>query len=884
MLLESRMKSLNKIFIAVFFGLLVQGAKGEDSGNKKQSGQSLSAGKLQGVEDLSSFSAPEIKIQKSIMSQEIDGVTRELSACGGKDMTTVEQDLRNWSETLEASKAAKHMDVAKQHIEAGLACAYAADEKINDTSLCVSMNGFKKVSFPKDPANKKRKLAKLACKHRLAVENAYKRANQAYNHIQSGMEWKRGDAIREYEKTYSANGVDKASPVAGLIGLTSGFLNDIGLSEKDLKTCAGSSIEEVRKTVFSEFKNDVNKGLWSPVAISSPRECNERNDGLFLSSPGFFSNFTDEGLGRVNEERLCLDHGGRACFKNLLFKLSCDSIGTAADKKICDYYADKGLDSCLVGNYDEAFYPQVIENYLSQEGGERSTDTSSYLSDIKSKVSALHTLIHTDGLSNGEPSEKDLEAAFGSAQTELGLIAYAKKNKFEDFFDKAYGSCVYMRAAAKKSAEIGGTPNGLIVGEHIQGGRYSCKRVAAWTADFNDCAFKMLYGDGMFDAAAVFGGAGIQVKNAIEQGDVMKKQNSEMMSGSPTAGLNAQKRNLKNQAENQYIQGGLSGSHAIALTASAADFPTPEKLSTACSSPIPKSHFQDEIVNCGVAVVVDRNLGLAPEVFANQEVKEALYYKGAEKLMEAALATLTGLQLDKQAKDINKIKEEYDKFFQDDVAMPTYEPTNYCEANPSAPSCGGSNRVTDSSENFGSIGFQNSGGGNFSFNNAVPDGYTPDEKLTEAEKEARDRLGNIMAPNGSKGNNDFKKVGEASGSSASKVTGGGGGGGGAGGGGGSVASAPKKPESKSNNNFGMKKTSAKRSGGGSVKYQSGGSVAKNKSKNAFDGLLDRGRRRDVATTTLENVSPATSKLFEKISKRYNQVSADKRLYEFESEQ
>ncbi len=827
-------------------------------------------------------------LAQEVAPADLGVVAEELAACKSNTISDIKNELSSYETQLETARAKDHMQNVSKHIETAHQCLALAERESDSATGCLKLDFSGDIKLPKE--NKKKKLIRFACKHTFAIKKAKKRAEQAYNKIQGGMEWKRMDAT----SSYSAQISTEREPEEGLLGLTSKFIRKSGVSAKDLETCEESlSVEGA----FKRFKQEINGGYWTPVAIKSPRSCNEGSDSLFRASGtsqdqnlSFFSDFTKQGIGNINRDRLCRDHATKACFKNLLFKLSCDALGKGDEKIVCNHYADKWLGSCLSGNYENAKYPRTIEEYLNGNTDPAtnevsiSSDGSSVLELLQEDISALHSAVHSKNSTGSCVDGQDNLNVVGDISLPERLISNNKTNKFNKFFDVAYGTCVYMRAAAKKSAEIGGTPSGLVIGEQIQGGRYSCKRVAAWTADFNDCAFKMLYGDGMFDAAAVFGGAGIQVKNAIEQGDVMKKQNSEMMGGSPTAALNAQKRNLKNQAENQYIQGGLSGSHAIALTASAADFPTPDKLSTACSDPISKTHFQDETVNCGVAVVVDRNPGLAPEVFANQEVKEALYYKGAEKLMESALATLTGLQLDKQAKDINKIKEEYDKFFQDDAAMPTYEPTNYCEANPSAPSCSASNRVTDSNESFGNIGFQNTGGGNFSFNNAVPDGYTPDEKLTEAEKEARDRLGDIMAPNGSKGNNDFKKVGEASGSSASKVSGGGGGGGGAGGGGGSVASAPKKAESKSNNNYGMKKSSTKRSGGGSVKYQSGGSIAKNKKKNAFDGLLDRNRRRDVATTTLENVSPATSKLFEKISKRYNQVSADKRLYEFESEQ
>lgn len=678
--------------------------------------------------------------------------------------------------------------------------------------------------------------------------------------------------------------------LARLQNKTKGFLERAGITkENSLSTCAGLvGIDPERgndngfytkfKSVLednSQYELKTAKTFKTCIASSSN---NSGPGGIFKKGNSgddnwdFFTKFGKLETS-VNKQRLCEDHANNYClpayaYYHLCKKIEAQNPGNKEDNERCIQESSKAVNYCVTGNYAESKVPAGIT----------SGDNSGQFN--IAQVVNQENFQSIEDLAKSESKESQ---------------PYA----FHKTFYEMYGTCVVLRLASKQMADDNGR---MQWPEKIASvnGQYYCSRQAPWTVDFVDCASKIQWGDGLFDVAAAGTQTAIAVKQSLDKSNINKNLTKDITDGDQTAYIKAQERELERQADNSFISAGVSGGHAMTLVGLASTFPNLSQFQNACEQEM-DSHYGDPVINCGMLRILNNHDGpnemtlangdaanMESMIFANQLVKKHFYVKAASKMADAIFSSVVGMQQNRQAGDLANIKKQYDDFYAQDAVVPDYEAVSYCDQNPSAPSCRKSNRIQTSTDSgaFGNIGFQNQGGGNFSFNKDIEDGYESEEEISAAEKAAREKLGNVIGDNkGDKLGNEVIAPGAAKATIGSAGGGGGGGGGAAGGGGGGgTAPAPNKPSGKTQQS-GMTGGSSKyiSGNGAGINFRPGNSPrTKSKSKNAFDNLFGSKKGRNVATT-VDDIAPAKSQLFDKISKRYGQVSADKRLYEFKGE-
>lgn len=792
-------------------------------------------------------------------------------------------------EAYSETKAAKHLRVAN-------ACAEAiALKEAGGQTECRSEAGVEDESKNLPSGLEPQVYRGHLCDHYVKItEVGIPQFAKVAEKMQKAYDWVQGDAEANIAGVYSE-----------LVKRTGRFLEDNRIYPGQLERCEDELGKEF--TPGSEgFKlYEALRGTsmaFSPASVTHFNSCIEplydvppygEDHELFTREDkasfgrrdqtnwSFFTNFKGQGIGNINAKRLCKDHARNFCFPALSYYYRCEESGDGPAKTACLKDAKDAVSACLVGKYDKT----VPDRILEEDAVAAEFFTKKDGSDVALKNDKIIWV----------PISKINEQILGEAAS----IAQPENEKeyFALQFHEMYGSCVILRNAAKAMADSYGETK-IIHEERIVSvkNNYDCFRALPWTVDFNQCATQIQYGDGMFDILAEGANTGLAIKESYNQSNINEDLGKDIAAGDQTAYIKAQEAKLRREAENSYGRSGIAGTHAITLVAMASSYPTPNALSTACSQPI-DSHYGDEVLNCGMAWVLgnhdsvrldnESRVGLENPTFANQEIRDQFYMKAADKMTDSIFQGLLGYQRSKQAGDLEGVQRQYNDFFNQDAVTPEYVGVSYCEQNPSAPSCQSSERVRQSNlgSAFGNVGMQNQGGGNFNFNKSVPDGFESEEEISAAEREARERLGDVIGNGGGKSfDNDYSAPGAAK--AKMGRSGGGGGGGGAGGGGaggGSTAPAPKKSDGKGPQQGVTKSGSKMIAGTGGVNYRPGSSANRNKKKsNAFQDLFGSKKSRGVATT-VEDIAPAKSQLFDKISKRYGKVSADKRLYEFGGE-
>ena len=691
---------------------------------------------------------------------------------------------------------------------------------------------------------------------------------------------------------------------ANIFEITKTFLKDQKLSEDYLQSyCAEGryaylSDDFIRESQ-SHFESGADEGPGKNRAYSIS-QCIVGNDALYRETSSsdpdrvnwkFFTNFSGE-IGQLNYKKVCRDHAFNNCGNAAAFHYLCEAVDGEPRKEACKKDAREAIEHCLAGNYDMAYVPRdLYEQPLGQ----------------------LYSISQN---AQGEATVTKANGDFGQNQDFLSLPVYAQKVNglsadlaqqdfsFPGFFHDAYATCVILRTASKKMAN--GEPNISLNEEVVSiNGRNKCYRQVPWTVDFNYCVNTMEWGDGAFDIANAFGSTGIAMKESMDENKIQKEMASDAASGDQSAYINAQRNRLENSKENDYIRSSIAGTHAVALGGAATAYPAPRDLSEACDSD-PQENvrlYGSSALNCGMAWVAYNHKNYANEgisvkdkndnqksmiqmIFSNQQIRKSFYHKAATKMAESIFHGVLGRQKGKQADDLNTIKKQYDEFFGQPAITPEYAGVNYCEQNPTAPSCRGSSRTSGAKleTGFESSGFQSQGGGNFSFNK-IQDGFESEEQLSESERKARERLGDIIGNGGGKDFGDdiappgaakgkYGKTGGAAGPGST---------GGAGAAGGGKAPGPKKDNGKKTAQGMTKGKVNYQAGTGGINWKPGSSSgSKKKDRNAFQSMFGNKQKRNVATV-LEGVSPASSKLFEKISKAYNKVKEEKKIYDFSKE-
>lgn len=260
-------------------------------------------------------------------------------------------------------------------------------------------------------------------------------------------------------------------------------------------------------------------------------------------------------------------------------------------------------------------------------------------------------------------------------------------------------------------------------------------------------------------------------------------------------------------------------------------------------------------------------------VFANRDAKAAFT---TAAMMFAAKAIAAGIKAS-QLGNIAKKVEEAKKQTEDQYDAPTFE---RCQLTPNDPACAGAvTRSSGSGLQDGGFGFGDSFGNN-AFN---PLG--DEEKLGDIAPlplPGEDTVAGVSNPFADDAKNAAGIIDPAGAASVQPgAAGGGGGGGGAPGGGGGSASlgndTPGMDDSKKESDIKANKADGKYNVAGGGAFQAiKGMKEENPFANLFDGKAG-GKLEEDRSIASGDIDGQDSGLFSKISKRYGQVQADKRL-------
>lgn len=437
----------------------------------------------------------------------------------------------------------------------------------------------------------------------------------------------------------------------------------------------------------------------------------------------------------------------------------------------------------------------------------------------------------------------------------------------------------------------------------VEGGnpKMTCKRMGIETLDFDGCAKFVQNGD-IMDVAqgAIQKGQELyyQDKTMTAQADAAKSDNTA------TASLEALKSSVKSQQDIMTQRAALDTGKLAVLATYYSEIPTHEDLKAKCSSFSYRTPATLIVgLNQAGSSVQVSDQAACPEVAAkpsfallmNQQEKEKMKAKLVKVGIDVGSdAVMAGLMA-KRAGDLNDAIAKVDAFKPIDPLAPAADnlQTTYCQQNPGDTKCltGGLDRTFDAmGDNVISFG---EGGTGTSYNNSNPfidTNGTTTNAVGPTDRKSVASVGSVVSAaqqNGGLATTAAAATVTKGGAPAAGGGGGGSGGGGVGGGGGGGAPAGAQGATS-----GAIAGRAPTYGGGSGTLSMMGGNGINRSKstakddgNPFGKLFGKGGNASGAINfggrAPASVGTKGDNLFDMISKRYSNVSSDKRLLEYE---
>lgn len=405
-------------------------------------------------------------------------------------------------------------------------------------------------------------------------------------------------------------------------------------------------------------------------------------------------------------------------------------------------------------------------------------------------------------------------------------------------------------------------------------GKYPCQRTSPFTADYQYCKKLVTAYNAAFAADQGMAMAeGIQ-RSAGQANAMGKFVEGQATGNAQVAGLNGVQAIAKTNEniENQKLI--LSGAKVAAFTTLVLNWPTVNNIHKTCTK-AGVQHPQE----CSNAVHFANQNGSAKKVFfPNYFIKQAFYAELIKSAGDAAVALIKGNMYRKQQKLIDGVKDMTVET--EDSGGFVYNPT-YCEQYPTSTQCRGSgNRVSVDGISGGGLNLVGGGAQDYSFSNDDLGEYNEGRDVTSNAQKAD--ISSMLNDNVQKGGSDFNKVAGAK-VSASGASGGGSPG--AGGGSASLVgggSGGEGAEGAAKDSFDVTKSNAKYAAAGGAAGYSGSKARQfgkdKKVDNPFSSLFGAKKNsRDVASNAENDIAPAQSSLFKKISNRYMEVKNQKRL-------
>ncbi len=406
-------------------------------------------------------------------------------------------------------------------------------------------------------------------------------------------------------------------------------------------------------------------------------------------------------------------------------------------------------------------------------------------------------------------------------------------------------------------------------------GKYKCYKSSFFNVDFKPCKAAVM----AYNLAFALENVGLvaeQVDSLTYQGKLQEKI-KENPDDHQMKSVEAAKKMMYRKKDHEVAKSIMFGSKGAAIAAALAAWVRPATLS---------KHCKDGKQCCQAAAALHQDM-----LFENMDVKYRMVEDVVRAVGQSAAHALLADAYKKAGDGLKKAEDELKEFEEVETAGFDTE-ISLCKINPGHPSCATAPGPQGVNQATGFSGLNVGGGGGLltSDNNFKPlEGVDNFESgLQDVDEQTKaDLAQKIAAAEGQR--NGFVDP-SPSAAVAKSARGGAGGSGGGGPGGGSsrgLGAEPKKDDAKASmlmNNGG--KVSYGNSGGvnyGGGKYSFGGN-GKPAAKNPFDGLFNKdGQSNGVRNIASDIGDKNGSGIFEKISKKYEDVKKKDRLLKYEAE-
>lgn len=401
-------------------------------------------------------------------------------------------------------------------------------------------------------------------------------------------------------------------------------------------------------------------------------------------------------------------------------------------------------------------------------------------------------------------------------------------------------------------------------------GEIECKKPAGYTMDYDACKNAASALNFVVNAEAAME-LQQQIRTDVKNTNIQKDANKQLAQGDAQTGMfDAAIESNKHQKQMQQEKMLAFGAAVTALGTTYARWPSQEDLiKKACSA---KNEAGQTGISGDCEKIAKSNMNT---IAANADQKAGLIQAITTYTAKAIAAGIAMKQYDTSADTVEKAKAAVQQEDQDVmVARCTFNPTDPACAKPG-------NRVAGESYTGGDFSF-GSGSGNNSFD--MGSGTDNFGEEGAASNLPTDNVAAITSPfeDEAKAANGILDPAAAASMQAGNASSGGGGGVGGGGGGGSaslggdLAGAEKDSDKEAS----LKATKASgnynSTGGSGFSAIKGGKDDKNPFASLFDAKSSGGIEEDRSIAS-GDIDGAASGLFQKISKRYGQIQADKRI-------
>lgn len=429
---------------------------------------------------------------------------------------------------------------------------------------------------------------------------------------------------------------------------------------------------------------------------------------------------------------------------------------------------------------------------------------------------------------------------------------------------KALAECKILRDLGGGQLAAAGKDNTIKSSD----GKISCKDRGSWTVDYEPCekAIKFYSAVMMAEQAML---VEQKVRTDLKGQSIAKKTAEEMKKGaSQTAAFDAAEANHNHMQGIQKEKLIAYGAAGVALFNAQRQLPTYKKT---------KEDYCGKATGDAKTYCEETFRKYKGQIIANDEAKSALLASAMDAAAKAAAAGLSMSEYQKAGADVaaarNMIGEDGG-----DMMM------EKCVLNPTDPSCA-KNRDRVAGESISMGDFGSGVGESNSFNLAGESEVTP-EMGAETNLDENAPVAGVNTPFAddakiAKGILDPAAAAQMQATGGAAGGGGGGGGGGLGGGGASLGSdlngANKDGDKEAQIKTGKVSGAYSQGGGGGYKGVGKSKDDANPFSSLFDAKGSGGGVEEDRSIASGDIDGASSGLFQKISKRYGQVQADKRL-------